>query len=144
MNNEEKLRNILQVILDQVDYTSGACRVNEQVGGVLDLNILAQARAILKETKPSIIIHGWKVNTDPMEWWKEVITPCGETVDHNGKKLVPKTLIAHIHLCQSAFCVTKLWHVKNPEIVDPLQLLDENWPDGAYAEIHKEIYGRYP
>lgn len=43
-----QLQNILNLILDQVDYTSGACRVNEMVGGVLGHNLIEKAHHILK------------------------------------------------------------------------------------------------
>jgi hypothetical protein len=37
----------LQVILDQVDYTSGACRLNAPVGGCLSKQVIEMARAAL-------------------------------------------------------------------------------------------------
>jgi hypothetical protein len=35
------LRPILSLLLDHIDYTNGACRVNEQIGAVLPVGILA-------------------------------------------------------------------------------------------------------
>lgn len=43
-----ELRNALNLVLDQVDYTSGACRANEMVGAVLGKNIIDLARRIAK------------------------------------------------------------------------------------------------
>ncbi|MHB8961983.1 MAG: hypothetical protein ACYC5K_02400 [Saccharofermentanales bacterium] len=43
-----ELRNALLLILDQVDYTSGACRMNEMVGAVLGKNLIETVRRILK------------------------------------------------------------------------------------------------
>ena len=43
-----ELRNILNLLLDQIDYTSGACRMNEMVGAVLGKNLLEAAHRILK------------------------------------------------------------------------------------------------
>jgi hypothetical protein len=54
MNDLEKialLRIQLMNILDQVDYTHGACRVNEMVGAVLPKNIIEAAHEALKITK---------------------------------------------------------------------------------------------
>lgn len=52
MNDVEKLRAVLQVVLDQVDYTAGACAVNEMVGAVLPKSVIENARKVLEETKP--------------------------------------------------------------------------------------------
>jgi Cdc6-like AAA superfamily ATPase len=41
------LRKALIIILDQVDYTVGNCRVNEMVGAVLPKEIIQMARNIL-------------------------------------------------------------------------------------------------
>jgi len=43
----EALRSALAVILDQVDYTSGACAVNEMVGAVLPKELIVRGRAAL-------------------------------------------------------------------------------------------------
>ncbi len=45
--NYEGLRATLQVMLDDVDYTSGACRVNEMIGAVLPITLIWIARADL-------------------------------------------------------------------------------------------------
>lgn len=42
------LRNALSLVLDQVDYTAGACRVNEMVGAVLGKNLIETIHKILK------------------------------------------------------------------------------------------------
>jgi len=42
------LSGALRLILDQVDYTVGNCRVNEMVGGVLDPLIIKAAKEALK------------------------------------------------------------------------------------------------
>lgn len=36
----------LRLVLDQVDYENGACRVNEPVGAVLPRDVLALARGV--------------------------------------------------------------------------------------------------
>ena len=43
-----ELRNALNLILDQVDYTSGACKINEMVGAVLGQNLIEVVHSILK------------------------------------------------------------------------------------------------
>ena len=43
-----ELRNMLNLLLDQVDYTSGACRVNEMIGAVLGKNLIGAARKLVK------------------------------------------------------------------------------------------------
>lgn len=40
----------LGVLLDSVDYTSGACKLNEAVGAVLPIEIIEKAKAALKAT----------------------------------------------------------------------------------------------
>jgi hypothetical protein len=44
----EELKSVIRLLLDHVDYTSGACRVNELVGAVLPLEIIQQAKAAVK------------------------------------------------------------------------------------------------
>lgn len=44
----DELLNALNLILDQIDYTSGACRVNEMIGTVLGKNLIEAVRGILK------------------------------------------------------------------------------------------------
>lgn len=41
----------LRVLLDQVDYTAGACRPNEMVGAVVSRELLQQCKDALKEQK---------------------------------------------------------------------------------------------
>jgi hypothetical protein len=48
MDNE--LRIALQLILDHVDYTNGACGLTEMVGAVLPKEIIERARIALKNT----------------------------------------------------------------------------------------------
>jgi len=43
----EALEEALDTVLDAVDYTSGACRVNEMVGAVLPIELIARAKAAL-------------------------------------------------------------------------------------------------
>jgi len=38
------LRGAINLLLDQVDYTAGACRPNEMVGAVLDIQIIKKVR----------------------------------------------------------------------------------------------------
>jgi hypothetical protein len=51
MTDLQKVRAALEVVLDQVDYTRGACSVTEPVGGVLDKLVITMARQVLKATK---------------------------------------------------------------------------------------------
>lgn len=41
---ETELQEALRLILDQIDYTRGACKPNESVGGVVCADVLARAR----------------------------------------------------------------------------------------------------
>lgn len=41
----------LRLILDQVDYTAGACSPTEMVGAVLDKSVIAICRKALTEEK---------------------------------------------------------------------------------------------
>lgn len=41
------VREALQVLLDQIDYTAGACTPTEQVGAVLDHRVIALCRRAL-------------------------------------------------------------------------------------------------
>ena len=50
-SNEERLRAALQTVLDQVDYTAGACDCTEMVGAVLPKEVLEIAHQVLRETK---------------------------------------------------------------------------------------------
>ena len=43
----DELKTITQVILDCVDYTSGNCRPNEPVGGVLPKEIIERSKEAL-------------------------------------------------------------------------------------------------
>ncbi len=45
------LRAALEVVLDQVDYTKGACQVNEMVGAVLPKEVIAKARTAIAQSK---------------------------------------------------------------------------------------------
>ncbi len=42
-----ELRAALGVVLDQVDFTSGACRMNEMVGALLTKDVIVKARLAL-------------------------------------------------------------------------------------------------
>jgi hypothetical protein len=50
--SQKKLWGILATVLDQVDYTSGACTFTEMVGAVLPKEVIALARDCLKECRP--------------------------------------------------------------------------------------------
>ena len=52
MNENQRLRDALLTILDNVDYTSGACRMNETIGGILPAIVIRQARDALRSVKP--------------------------------------------------------------------------------------------
>lgn len=47
-----KLRSTLQLVLDQVDYTRGACGLTTMVGAALDSKILDIAHKVIEDTKP--------------------------------------------------------------------------------------------
>ncbi len=51
MTREQYLEGALYAILDAVDYTRGACRVNEMVGAVLPQVLIENARAALKSVE---------------------------------------------------------------------------------------------
>jgi hypothetical protein len=53
VTNEDRLRTAVLLLLDAVDYTSGACTVTEKVGAVLSTDLIQIARTILKETEPT-------------------------------------------------------------------------------------------
>ena len=45
-----RLEEALLTVLDQVDYTAGACNLTDMVGACLPLEVIGLARAALKET----------------------------------------------------------------------------------------------
>lgn len=47
---EQLLDNVLRLILDQVDYTNGACGPTEMVAAVLPTSVIEQARAVLNHS----------------------------------------------------------------------------------------------
>ena len=47
----ENLLATLETILDAIDYTSGACRVNEMVGAVLPKELIQKARMVIARAK---------------------------------------------------------------------------------------------
>lgn len=51
VSNEERLRGALQTLLDQVDYTAGACTATEMVGAVLPREVIELCHNVLQETK---------------------------------------------------------------------------------------------
>lgn len=44
----EALRTALLLLLDNIDYEAGNCRVNEMIGAILPLEILRKAREAAK------------------------------------------------------------------------------------------------
>lgn len=48
------LRAALLLLLDQVDYTAGACSLMEPVGGVLDANVIRQCRQALSDPRNGV------------------------------------------------------------------------------------------
>jgi hypothetical protein len=42
-----RLRGVLLLVLDHVDYTAGACRLNSPIGGILPEEILKRAHEVL-------------------------------------------------------------------------------------------------
>ena len=49
INDIQIIESMLQVILDHVDYMSGACRVNESIGAVLPKQIIIKAKRVLHD-----------------------------------------------------------------------------------------------
>lgn len=49
--NEKKLVAMLNTLLDQVDYTKGACGVSEMVGACLDVRVIDNARKLIIEVQ---------------------------------------------------------------------------------------------
>lgn len=47
MTKEQELRAALATLLDQVDYTAGACRVTEMVGACLPEEVIKLCRKAL-------------------------------------------------------------------------------------------------
>lgn len=45
-------KTALETMLDMVDYTAGACRVNEMVGAVLPLTVINLAKEAIKNEQP--------------------------------------------------------------------------------------------
>lgn len=48
----DNLQASLLLLLDQVDYTRGACRMSEMVGACLDASVIDRVRATLESLKP--------------------------------------------------------------------------------------------
>jgi hypothetical protein len=83
--------------------------------------------------------------------------PCGRTHTSHGKPFTPEGLQSHIRDCQKDQCrvareqgLEKRWIPKKGPIgkgmateenYDPLGLLDDDMPNGAYFAMHHEIYG---
>ncbi len=44
----DKLRTALLLVLDNIDYEAGNCRVNEMIGAVLPREVLRKAREAVK------------------------------------------------------------------------------------------------
>ncbi len=58
LDDLSELASVLGVILDSVDYTSGACRLNESVGGVLPKELIERAKSILGKNKWQVSPYG--------------------------------------------------------------------------------------
>ena len=58
MTNEQKLRAALATVLDQVDYTAGACALTEMVGACLPVEVIKMAREALATTEDRRGEHG--------------------------------------------------------------------------------------
>lgn len=53
---EQKLDAALSAVLDQVDYTSGACALTEMVGACLPKEIIERARrALSAQPEPAVV-----------------------------------------------------------------------------------------
>lgn len=48
---KKELQTVIKLLLDHVDYTSGACGLTEMVGGALPYQIIARAKAALAAGK---------------------------------------------------------------------------------------------
>lgn len=51
MTDVQKLRRALYLILDNVDYTAGACSPTEMIGAILPHEFIVLAHRALEETK---------------------------------------------------------------------------------------------
>jgi hypothetical protein len=51
MTSEQKLRQALLLILDQIDYSRHACSPTDMVGACLDVKVLDIVHKALEETK---------------------------------------------------------------------------------------------
>ena len=51
-NERDELYNMLGLLLDNIDYTSGACRINEMVGAVLPQVLLSKAKSLRVRCNP--------------------------------------------------------------------------------------------
>ena len=67
-------------------------------------------------------------------------TPCGKEKSRNGKSFTVDTLVDHVRNCPDPVC--KMVHKAKGEFdYNPLGILDDDMPDGAYFAMHQEIYG---
>lgn len=69
--------------------------------------------------------------------------PCGATESRRGNPLTEETLQRHIadcHGCQS-LGFDPLGVFPTPDDPDPLGVLDDDLPDGAYFAMSREVYG---
>jgi hypothetical protein len=87
-----------------------------------------------------------------------ITTPCGKTKTRQGHPYTPEKLADHLRTCPRVECAAhrkaerqKRGHAKMlcdqmkakafRDGTDPLGLLDDDMPDGAYWAMHNEIYG---
>ena len=51
-NERDELYHMLCVLLDSIDYISGACRINEMIGAILPQIVLSRARSLRVRYNP--------------------------------------------------------------------------------------------
>jgi len=74
----------------------------------------------------------------------KLTTPCGRTVSISGHPYTKQSLQQHIMDCSHSACRAARKRQLDADItesVDPLGVLDDDMPDGAYWAMHNEIYG---
>jgi hypothetical protein len=79
-------REALLLVLDQVDYTKGACGLTEMVGACLDARIIREARAALAADGAHV------VGIPPLEPTEEMVKACSTVLDAYAAKLVWKRM----------------------------------------------------
>lgn len=65
LDDADNLAGALGVLLDQVDYTAGACRLNEMVGAVLSKEVIELCRQRLAAHRDKLIARAAQLRSAP-------------------------------------------------------------------------------